>query len=38
LQSLFLWVHHTCTQISQSINNDLGLHSATLSEAKIYAS
>ena len=26
LQSLFLWVRHTCTQVSQSINNDLGLH------------
>jgi len=26
LQSLFLWARHTCTQVSQSINNDLGLH------------
>ena len=25
LQSLFLWVRHTCTQVIQSINN-LGLH------------
>jgi len=26
LQSLFLWIRQTFTQVSQSINNDLGLH------------
>ena len=25
-QTLFLWVRHTCTEVDQSINNDLGLH------------
>ena len=38
MQSLFLWVRHTCTQISQLINSDLGLHIATLSEAKMSVS
>ena len=34
LQSLFLWVRHTCTQVSQLINNDFAFR-PTLSEAKI---